>query len=336
MGAIWYKRIELAATVSEVAGCKAGIALNRDQIIQHVPAYADFMLGDDDQMIRIRAEEAEELFGDLLHALGNVHSPGITFPSDSLLRRYRNDPELGPLGPIILQLFLDMFPTLEQRSPPDEPIDLTPFLKEAKHRHGAAGAMLAMEFIDDIEQSIHKKPWVDFRRLTWKNTVELSELFDSENLQSLYGRFFDQRFIDYLYRNFEAIDQINWRQFEGLTCEFFDRAGFQVEIGEGRNDDGIDGRVWMPGETRESPPTILIQCKRQKDKVQKVVVKALWADIVAGNARSGIIVTTSSLSPGAQRVCTARAYPITEADRITVRQWVESMRSPHTGVFMGE
>ena len=68
----------------------------------------------------------------------------------------------------------------------------------------------------------------------------------------------------------------------------------------------------------------------------KLVVKALWADIQAEKANSGLIVTTSSLSPGARSTATARAYPIYEANRATLAKWITSMRTPDMGVFLGE
>ena len=80
--------------------------------------------------------------------------------------------------------------------------------------------------------------------------------------------------------------------------------------------------------TADMPPALLVQCKRQKAKVSKVIVKALWADVLHENATSGLIVTTSVLSPGARKVSTARNYPVDEADRETLRQWVHQMRTP--------
>lgn len=113
-----------------------------------------------------------------------------------------------------------------------------------------------------------------FRETEWRDVTQLNELFSSENLATLHGTYFDQRFVDFLSRNFASIDQINWRKFEGLTCEFFDQIGFHVEIGEGRDDDNIDARVWARPENVEGPPLIMVQCKREKQKVEKVVVKA--------------------------------------------------------------
>ncbi len=92
--------------------------------------------------------------------------------------------------------------------------------------------------------------------------------------------FFDQRFINYLSANFDTINQINWRKFEGLIAEFFDRSGFTVEIGPGRNDDGVDVRLWPKTYDNHLPPSMLVQCKRQKEKIEKVVVKVLYADII--------------------------------------------------------
>jgi restriction system protein len=154
-------------------------------------------------------------------------------------------------------------------------------------------------------------------------------------LETSYGDFIDQRFIDYLERNFGAIDRINWRKFEALTCEFFQREGYHVEIAEGRDDGGIDARVWPDKESLADPPAILVQCKRQKAKVGKTVVKALWADVVDEKASSGLVVTTSALEPGARRVCTARAYPVLEANRATLKEWLKAMRTPLSGVFLG-
>ncbi|AHN24415.1 restriction endonuclease [Lysinibacillus varians] len=174
------------------------------------------------------------------------------------------------------------------------------------------------------------------RQIEWQDIAELKELFQSESLETLYGKFIDQRYIDFLSHNFDSIGNINWRKFEALTCEFFEKQGYYVEIGEGRNDDGIDARVWLKEEEVSGPPTILVQCKRYKTTIEKMVVKSLWADIQEYGAESGLIVTTSSLSPGAEKVCTARNYPITQANRDTLKTWLNVMRTPYKGVFMAE
>jgi restriction system protein len=81
---------------------------------------------------------------------------------------------------------------------------------------------------------------------------------------------------------------------------------------------------------------VLVQCKRQKAKISTTVVKALWADVYAEAAGSGLIVTTSSFAPSAADVRTARDYPVAEAGRPALRSWIEQMRTPGTGFFMAE
>src|SRR5262249_49455769 len=136
-------------------------------------------------------------------------------------------------------------------------------------------------------------PWSSLRRIEWREIRDLDDLFQSEKLRAEYGKFFDQRFVNYLHKNFNRIDSIHWRQFEGLAAEYFDRLGYTVELGPGRNDEGVDIRLWDKDSNTGGPPLVLVQCKRQKSKIEKVVIKALWADVLAEKAESGLIVTTS-------------------------------------------
>jgi restriction system protein len=82
----------------------------------------------------------------------------------------------------------------------------------------------------------------------------------------------------------------------------------------------------------EESPHILVQCKRQKAKVEKVVVKGLHADVSYESADYGLIVTTSELSPGARATIEARGYPIQEVDRSGLEKWLQTLRTPGTGI----
>jgi len=99
----------------------------------------------------------------------------------------------------------------------------------------------------------------------------------------------------------------------------------------------VDVRLWRDTEAGSGTrATVLVQCKRERRKVTKTVVKALWSDVVEEHAASGLIVTTSAFSRGARQTRNARGYPILEADRETLRRWIVAMRSPGAGVFLGE
>lgn len=171
------------------------------------------------------------------------------------------------------------------------------------------------------------------RDVEWVSAKQLAELRDSPVLGSEHGLFLDQRFVDYLAAQPDALDTMHWRKFEGLAAGYFQRLGLHVEIGPGRNDGGVDVRVW-DNRLGVGSPLYLVQCKRQKEKVGKVVVKALWADVLDKGAAEGIVVTTSALEPGAENVITARRYRISAADRTVVQRWLSEMRTPGRGVFM--
>jgi restriction system protein len=214
--------------------------------------------------------------------------------------------------------------------------DRKEFAQFAYTSFGEAGYALAVGMIDDFNADIHRNPWLGYREQKFDDIVALNELFRSESLTTTNGTFLDQRFIDYLHANEPDISKMNWRKFEGLVGEYFTREGYLVELGPGRGDDGIDARVWPKERAPGDPATIVVQCKRQKEAISKVVVKSLWADLIAEGAHSGLIVTTSKLSPGADKTCKVRQYPIEVVDGKSVTRWLEAMKSPKAGMFLAE
>jgi restriction system protein len=335
MGAFYLPRIELVATASEIVGHKAGIALDRDDMVRFLGTESE-IVGDDQQVLRIRSEEFEEMISQLLYAVGNIPRPGIGSFSIDVYHRHKHNAEELRVYMALMKVLPEFLRTGMDKAGKGGAVDPRPFLDAALKDHGRAGALIAIELLEGLNLQLHRSPWGQYRREEWTDVTQLKSLFESESLETSYGTFFDQRFVDYLARQFGDIDQIHWRQFEGLTCEFFERAGFRVEVGPGRDDGNVDARVWAKDEDETAPPAILVQCKRQKTQVGKVVVKALYADVLHENAKSGLIVSTTGLSPGAKKVCTARSYPIAGIDRAALMKWLNLMRTPGNGVFMGE
>lgn len=336
MGGIWSPRIQIISELGELVGYKSGLALTREELQEHASDRGDILFqGDDDDTIRIRSEEVEEIYVQLLHSVGYVRTPSPVPSFVQAVHEYKNT-SLFPIYEELLGEFLKVLESATGNPQPGTKIDPRPYVEASKAKHGDVGELIAMQIVLGIAEDMEKSPWSRIRRVAWCDTTELQELFKSENLQTMYGKFFDQRFIDYLSANHDSIGDINWRKFEGLTAEYFHRLGFEVEIGAGRNDENVDIRVWPKGIGKNSaPPAILVQCKRQEEKVGKVVVKALYADVMFEKAGSGLVVTSSALSPGAKKVCRARGYPIDEANREALRKWIESMRSPFAGVVFG-
>jgi len=89
-------------------------------------------------------------------------------------------------------------------------------------------------------------------------------------------------------------------------------------------------RVWS--EKTNCAPKYIIQCKKQKDKIDKVTVKGLYADVVAEGAEMGLLVTTSEFSLGARKTVDVRGYPIEEVDGKMIGMWLSQLRTPGTGI----
>jgi restriction system protein len=337
MGGIWFRAPEFGAILSEKAGYKSGLALDEPRLREFV---ADGGFEDlwpvGDNVMRIRSEEFEEVFAYVLHRLGIGPERFEPSPMIAVWHRVKDDPAKRDLFEPVGEMFLRFMRSLSE---PDAsgPADPEPFIREVQARHGREGALLAIEMLRSASGFMARNPWSLFRSVNWQSVRDLEELFKSEKLRSPHGEYFDQRFANFLAANFEEIDNINWRQFEGLATEYFKREGYIVELGPGRGDGGVDIRLWPDDGARDGgPAAVLVQCKRQQTKISNTIVKALWADVVAEDADSGLIVTTSSLAPSAGAVRTARDYPVASVDRPTLRKWVEQMRTPGTGFFLGE
>ena len=331
MAAFMCTGAELLAVLEEFAGHKAGLALSRDEILAHIPEHAN-RIPPADMCVRMRHEEFDEMVRELLYALGALASPrsGETPTMALYAKYYGNAHKLEIINYLSEALFQDM---VARGAAAPGPVDLTPIFRSVEERYGSAAAPLLAEFLALLTDYMHGSITSGFRRVEWTNAEQLKTLFHHENGAPSHGAFLDQRFIDYLDRNFGSVDAIHWRNFERLAAEFFNREGYRVDIGAGQGDDGVDLRVWRSGD--DPAPMILVQCKRQKQKVGKVIVRSLWADVDFEGAELGLVVTTSSLQPGAVKTCQARGYNIAQADRSMLKRWLEKLRTPGTGLFFG-
>lgn len=338
MGSIWTPTNEFAAFFGEQVGLKSGLALTRDELISHIgesDPIASAISSVSDDIVRLRADEVEDAFHRVLFRLGRLDGEFVGHGPTLLHFKYHADAEKSSYLQQVLALLGDLHFNGGKKSLSDG-FDKEYFFEKVSSGLPSGATPIAAELISLIELSERASPWRWYpdRQVAWKDTVDLEDLFSSESLDATHGTFFDQRFIDYLSANFDRIDSINWRKFEGLAAEFFVRSGYAVNVGPGRNDGGVDVRAWKPGSTPTDPLLILIQCKRQKEKVGKTVVKALWADVVDENAASGLVVTSSALAPGADTVRRARSYPIDVADRAILKNWLSQLKTPGTGIFL--
>lgn len=338
--AITFKNLELVSVLGEAAGFKTGLTLDKNEIINLFPnnsSFRDSLSAPDESYIRVYSEDVDEMFAHILFKLGSIETPGCIPSTIVLYHKYKDTPKLSGIYIKVMDLWnIHLKRALDKTAKEGgNSLDPTPFMTECAEKFGRIGLDMSMEIIHGNGDDMHRR-LSKIRRVDWSNELALKELFESESLESQYGNFIDQRFIDFLQRNTDKLNEMHWRKFEGLTAEYFTREGYDVELGPGRNDGGIDVRVWKENRNAGEPPLILIQCKRYKNKIDRTVVKALWADMNWEKAESGLIVTTSGISPGGLSDCHARGYDISEANKTTIAQWLEKMRTPGNGVFMGK
>ncbi|WP_084418098.1 restriction endonuclease [Henriciella litoralis] len=331
MGGINMSSSDFVDHFIEIVGYKSGVVIGRKKLFQIVEDYdprITLALGPEGAgSYRMHSSEFESIVAHLLHRIGNIDDPSTMPVSIRLFHQSKNDPVALKRYEEIMETYTGFMRRALRTAKPASKIDPSPFLQNVFDRFGVQGVEMAMRLLRGVNHQLHISPWGRMRAFEWSDEVELETLFRDEGLETLHGKFFDQRFIDYLNNNFDDLGDIHWRKFEALAGEYFERQGFKVEMGPGRNDDGIDLRIYPMSSEVESPPLILVQCKRQKAAIGKALIKSVYADVLHEKAGSGLIVTSSRLSPGAAALRTARGYPIEAADRKTLQDWISNMKT---------
>lgn len=332
MGHIIMPAFAFRASLSEDAGVRSGFALTQQDMFDHLDPDNDItrQLRTDD-LLRLPSDGYADAVGDLLFALGAAETRGMPTLATRFIRMVGGDwRDLFELNQM-LRMEAIAHEHLRRRNCGTN--DQDEVYAELKELFGGKASNVWETLQQAMAIELAQSPFYT-RTLDKADMVALSDLFTSEKLPNEANRFFDQRFINYLAAQPDKVSAMNWRQFEGMTAEWFQREGYTVELGSGRGDGGVDVRLWNAASPPGAPPAVIVQCKRQKTKIEKVVVKGLYADLLHEQAGSGMIVTTSDMSPGAAKDIKARAYPITSANRQEVTRWIEAMRLPHSGIVM--
>lgn len=340
MGTWITKNTSFRSFFSDKIGYKSGLALNDREMIDLLDKndpLIDTFKNAEEELCRVRTDDIEVTYQKFLYRLGVTTKEFIGHPPTLLYMEFLHEPVKGQLLQKVVKLLGESHFDKGKHFILDN-FDEDLYYENVAIKFGTEALDIARRLVQLTKEREDALPWDWFLAniKTWEEPIQLKDLFESESLDVMYGRFIDQRYINYLSNNPEKLTTIHWRKFEALTAEYFEQQGYKVEIGSGRNDGGVDVRIWDTEQNPSSPPVQIIQCKRTKSRIDKVLVKSLWADILDENAKGGIIVTTSSFSPGAREVCRARKYPIKEVNREKVIQWLHELRKTGKGVFMGE
>lgn len=323
--------------LANLTGYKVGLALTLEELYDHLngmEGYADIARQSEQSGIRLRSTEVESIAYRLMHRVGYTEQE---YDGDHTgiwrFHKYRKSGQLE-LYEKVCTIWIEMMPSMmEEAQKSARGLDPIPYIARCAKAFGRTGLDMAMEQINVLNIALRMSIIRTSQSKTWDDQVTLAQLFLGAQHTAKEGAFIDQRFIDYLSVNKDRIPEMHWRRFEELTAEFFQREGFKVDLGPGSNDDGVDVRVWKSGSEPGAAPLCLIQCKRQKAKVEKVVIKGLLADVQWEQAEYGVIVTSSTLSPGAKTTIEARGYPIRAVERDAVSRWFKRLRTPGTGII---
>ena len=122
-----------------------------------------------------------------------------------------------------------------------------------------------------------------------------------------------------------ALEKMNWRQFEGLVAEAFRCQGYQVVE---RGGDGPDGGVDL--ELHMGRDKYLVQCKQWKSqKIGVATVRELYGVMSAEHAVGAFVVASGAFTDEAKRFAEGRAIQLYDAYRL--RSLIGSVPSAPSG-----
>jgi len=266
-----------------------------------------------------RAEELEEAILDIRVAIGNL--PDNKMGQFVLMDACREIGESGGDALKINEAYHQAADSGKYETLTEEAIQE---IATASHQNELHVIQFALAW-DEMRRRRVNFHYPRVRHNQWDGVVKLDQLFQGEHIPDDPTVYLDQRYIDYLAKNSEEMRQMHWRNFERLTSEFFRRQGYEVDLGPGTKDGGVDVRVWTDKQSKAGPPLLLIQCKRTKDVVGIETVKAFWTDVEFEQAEKGLIATTSLVSRDSKKICEVRKWPMSFAEGEQVQKWSRGM-----------
>ena len=129
----------------------------------------------------------------------------------------------------------------------------------------------------------------------------------------------------YVSRHPEYLQEMHWRKFEELLAIVFRRKGFDVELGPGRSDGGVDLRLLYKDPV--GPLVTLVQAKRwaQHRKIPIEPVRAFYSVVQDESANRGLFVSTSEFLPECRRFAESKALRLDLAGPEAIMNWIRSV-----------
>ena len=348
MGNIFFEPGELPRELATIAGYASGLALTPGEVVRLLTRTSPGTIFTDKQtrrllaqsvstVVRARFDEIEFAYLCLLRAIGCVDADsGADLEGHSLAHKH------AAHGRLYQDVYQYIIENDEEGFQPAEVDERVAAHFEDKADKNNTRGKVAVQIAADIrllEFTRSRARLIDAIQKTGPEpTVSLAKLHDTRtgpmaakttlDVLKTGEPFFEQVFIDFLAANHHAVDSMNWRRFEELVAHHYGSKGYNVRLSEGTDDGGVDVRFWPKG---RKDIVGLVQCKRWRNEVPSVFVKALYVDMLQEGASQGVLVTTSTLEKGAAEVIKERSYNIEAPGAADVQKWIMAMRTPGTG-----
>lgn len=297
-----FKKHELIDWLLSVAAKKSGLEIEEEQLFKVIKN--DSLLAkihkNKKEPVSLDEIEYEEFSRILLCSIGTISSS-----CDSVLVFNSLDKEYDSFDlnqEKILQQFISFLKDEISRN--DQIISFVGFIESIIENNGMPYLPFAIDVVNSFVEHIIASPYSSQTKYSNVDAISLNDLFVSGKAGSQIGDFFDLRYIDYLYKNFDDLSKVHWRKFEELTVEYFEKQGYDVKLGPGTKDGGIDVTA------KSNKELLLIQCKRWKNAIDVKTVKALHDDVSYKNASAGVLVSIKGISKDSKKIIKDRDYKI--------------------------
>lgn len=138
----------------------------------------------------------------------------------------------------------------------------------------------------------------------------------------------DEELYAHFASNPDQLADLDWRDFEKLVAALMESQGYQVELGPGVGDGGIDIKLLQRDPVGDILTLVQVKRYRPDRKIKLEAVQALHGATASHGAerKRSLFVTTSAYSPGAERF--ARRENVSMELRVTpdVQRWCADAR----------
>ena len=313
-----FKKHELIDWLISLANSKGGLIITENQLFSVIKDrnLLEKLNKNKKSFVSVNEIEFEEFPIILLSSIGTISCCDPILVFNNLYKKYNS---FNQKQEEILKRFIEFLKNELNKN--TKKICLYDFLESIIQNDELSYISFAIDVINCFVEHYISSPYSLQAKYPKNNVVSLDDLFENEKSNLKTGEYFDQRYIDYLYKNFGDLSKIHWRKFEELTAQFFQNEGYIVEISRGRKDGGIDVIA------KKDENILLIQCKRWKNAVDVNTIKVLHDDVTYNDAKAGVLVSIHGVSRDAKRIIKNRNYKISIIDQNEIFEMLGKYKS---------